>query len=167
MLASKAWKEPGAPASSAWAYGMFVRANSIVLVGGGVLLTMVMGIAFELYIVGVIGIGAAVIATLVACVPMVVASIAVSVVYGQCGSRVFLRMQTSDAMLVDDDDHWKLGIFSLGARRCEPVRARAIRRGLDHQLRPPWSMGDFWRSRCACRRFCRSIDSDGGLGVSL
>lgn len=111
MFASKAWKEPGAPASSAWAYGMFVRANSIVLVGGGVLLTMVMGIAFELYIVGVIGIGAAVIATLVACVPMVVASIAVSVVYGQCGSRVFLRMQTSDAMLVDDDDHWKLGIF--------------------------------------------------------
>ena len=61
------------------AYGMFVRANSIVLVGGGVLLTMVMGIAFELYIVGVIGIGAAVIATLVACVPMVVASI--------CGKR--------------------------------------------------------------------------------
>ena len=111
MFASKAWKEPGAPASSAWAYGMFVRANSIVLVGGGVLLTMVMGIAFELYIVGVIGIGTAVIATLVACVPMVVASIAVSVVYGQCGSRVFLRMQTSDAMLVDDDDHWKLGIF--------------------------------------------------------
>lgn len=111
MFASKAWKEPGAPASSAWAYGMFVRANSIVLVGGGVLLTMVMGIAFELYIVGVIGIGVAVIATLLACAPMVVASIAVSVVYGQCGSRVFLRMQTSDAMLVDDDDHWKLGIF--------------------------------------------------------
>ena len=111
MFVSKAWKEPGAPASSAWAYGMFVRANSFVLVGGGVLLTMAMGIAFELYIVGVIGIGAAVIATLVACVPMVVASIAVSVVYGQCGSRVFLRMQTSDAMLVDDDDHWKLGIF--------------------------------------------------------
>ena len=111
MLVSKAWKEPGAPASSAWAYGMFVRANSIVLVGSGVLLTMAMGIAFELYVVGVIEIGAAVIVTLVACIPMVVASIAVSVVYGQCGSRVFLRMQTSDAMLVDDDDHWKLGIF--------------------------------------------------------
>lgn len=111
MLASKNWKEPGSPASSAWAYGMFVRANSIVLVGGGVLLTMVMGIAFELNIVGVIRIGAAVIATLVACVPMVVASIAVSVVYGQCGSRVFLRVQASDVMLVDDDAHWKLGIF--------------------------------------------------------
>ena len=110
-LVSKKWQEPGAPASSAWAYGMFVRANTIMLVGCGAIIVAAMGISFELYIVGAIGIDLAIFAMLASCVPLVVASVLVSAAYGQSGSRVFRRMQASDDMLVDDDEHWKLGIF--------------------------------------------------------
>ena len=111
MLVSKKWKEPGSPASSAWAYGMFARANTIVIVGCGGLVVAAVGIALELYIAGAIGIDAALFAMLASCVPLVVASIVVSVVYGQSGSRVFRRMQANEEMLVDDDEHWKLGVF--------------------------------------------------------
>lgn len=111
MLISKKWKEPGSPASSAWAYDMFVRANTMVIVGGGMIIVAAMGVGLELFIVGAVSIDVAVVAMLISTVPLVVASIAVSVVYGQCGSRVFRRMQTSETMLVDDDAHWKLGIF--------------------------------------------------------
>ena len=44
-------------------------------------------------------------------VPVVVGSIVLGVVYGQAGSRVFRRMQGSERLLADDDEHWKLGIF--------------------------------------------------------
>ena len=45
------------------------------------------------------------------CIPIVVGSIALSVVYGQAGSRVFKRMQGDVPLLADDDEHWKLGLF--------------------------------------------------------
>ena len=44
-------------------------------------------------------------------VPVVLGSIALSVVYGQAGARVFMRMQGGSELLMDDDEHWKLGIF--------------------------------------------------------
>ena len=42
---------------------------------------------------------------------ILVATLAVSVVYGQNGSRLIARMEASDAMARDDDRFWKLGIL--------------------------------------------------------
>ncbi len=42
---------------------------------------------------------------------MVVVSILVSVVYGQSGSRLFVRMGAADEMPADNDRFWKLGVF--------------------------------------------------------
>ena len=111
ILKSKKWAEPGAPATSALAYGLFARAQSIFLVVAGVLLTACIGLTFELSALNVISLGQAAVAIMVAVVPIVVGSIVLSVVYGQAGSRVFRRMQGSERLLADDDEHWKLGIF--------------------------------------------------------
>ena len=48
ILKSKKWAEPGAPATSALAYGLFARAQSIFLVATGVLLTACIGLTFQL-----------------------------------------------------------------------------------------------------------------------
>ena len=111
ILKSKKWAEPGAPATSALAYGLFARAQSIFLVATGVLLTACIGLTFQLSALSVISLGQAAVAVMVAIVPIVVGSIALSVVYGQAGSRVFRSMQGSERLLADDDEHWKLGIF--------------------------------------------------------
>ena len=42
---------------------------------------------------------------------VIIGSIAISLVYGQAGSRLFRRMQGDDYLPDDDDEHWKLGIF--------------------------------------------------------
>lgn len=111
ILRSKKWAEPGAPATSALAYGLFARAQSIFLVATGVLIVACLGLAFELSSLGVITLGQAAIILLVAIIPTVVGSVVLSVVYGQAGSRVFKRMAGSEQLLADDDEHWKLGVF--------------------------------------------------------
>ncbi len=112
ILKSKKWAEPGAPATSALAYGLFARAQSIFLVATGVLLSACIGLTFQLSSLGMMTLGqAGFVMVAVGAVPVVVGSIVLGVVYGQAGSRVFRRMQGSDRLLADDDEHWKLGIF--------------------------------------------------------
>jgi len=41
----------------------------------------------------------------------VLGAVAIAVVYGQGGSRVFARMQSSGTLTADEDEHWKLGVF--------------------------------------------------------
>lgn len=107
---SKKWAEPGAPATSALAYGLFARAQSIYLVIGGLVMAVAM-IAMPLSFMEVIDLGQAGVFVVVAALVLCVGGMAVSVVYGQAGSRVFKRMQTSDRLLVDDDRYWKFGVF--------------------------------------------------------
>lgn len=107
---SKKWAEPGAPATSALAYGMFARAQSIYLLAGGVAIAVAM-IAMPLSFMSMITLGQAVVIVMVAALVLCAGGMAVSLVYGQAGSRVFKRMQTSDQLLVDDDEHWKFGVF--------------------------------------------------------
>ena len=107
---SKKWAEPGAPATSALAYGLFARAQSIFLVAGGVVIDLAM-VAMPLSFMDVLSIGQAGVFVAVAAIVLCVGGMAVSAVYGQAGSRVFKRMQTSDELLVDDDRYWKLGVF--------------------------------------------------------
>lgn len=107
---SKKWAEPGAPATSALAYGLFARAQSIFLVAGGVVIDLVM-IAMPLSFMDVISLGQAGVFVAIAAMVLCVGGMAIGVVYGQAGSRVFKRMQTSDQLLVDNDQYWKFGVF--------------------------------------------------------
>ncbi len=110
IMRSKKWCEPGAPATSALAYGMFARAQSVYLLVGGLAISAAM-LAMPLSFMNLITLGQAAVLVMAASLVLCVGAIAVSVVYGQAGSRVFRRMQGADALLADDDEHWKLGVF--------------------------------------------------------
>ena len=110
ILRSKRPSNPSAPATSALAYGMFARAQSILLVAGGLALSA-LGPVMELSFIGVIGLEQAGVFVVALALVIVVGSIVVSLVYGQGGSRVFSRMAASERLLADDDEHWKLGVF--------------------------------------------------------
>ena len=107
---SKKWTDPGAPATSALAYGMFARAQSIFLVVSGLLLCGMM-VLIPLSFVNAVSLEQAAVGIVVVAIIVTVGAVAVSVVYGQAGSRVFARMQDGDGMVADEDEHWKLGIF--------------------------------------------------------
>lgn len=98
------------PALSAWAYGSFARAQSILLVTIGTLLSF-LGPMIELTFIGAIRIQDMLAPVLILVMIIMIASIAVSVVYGQNGSRLLARMKDPTTMTKDDDRYWKLGIF--------------------------------------------------------
>lgn len=108
---SKKWMDPGSPATSAYAYGLFARAQSIMLLVGGLLLCVALGGTMVAAFLGAIDLGAAAAIIMVAALVMVAGAVVISIVYGQAGSRVFARMEDKDQLLFDDDEHWKLGIF--------------------------------------------------------
>lgn len=110
ILRSKRPSNPSAPATSALAYGMFARAQSILLVAGGLALSL-LGPVMELSFIGVIGLEQAGVFVVALALVIVVGSIVISLVYGQGGSRVFSRMAAFERLLADDDEHWKLGVF--------------------------------------------------------
>ena len=111
ILRSKRPTDPGAPATSSLAYGMFARAQSVYLLVVGVVVSGGIGILFLLSSAGFIGLGQAGVVIMILCIPVVVGAIALSVVYGQAGSRMFKRMQDEETLLADEDEHWKLGVF--------------------------------------------------------
>lgn len=111
ILRSKRHADPNAPATSALAYGLFARAESAFLLVAGILISAGIGVVFLLSSAGFMELGQAAALIIILCIPIVIGSIALSVIYGQAGSRVFKRMQASDELLADDDEHWKLGIF--------------------------------------------------------
>lgn len=125
ILRSKKWSEPGAPATSAYAYGLFARANTAFLLVIGLVLAAGVGILFELSSVGVLELAQAGFILVALAIVAIVGAIALGVVYGQSGSRVFQRMEGSDVLLADDDAHWKFGVFywnSDDASICVPKR---------------------------------------------
>ena len=116
MVRSKRPTDPGAPVTSALAYGMFARAQSIFLLVTGLLLSAGIGVGFMLSSVGVFGLGEMALVIVLLSMLIVIGAIAISVVYGQAGSRLFSRMEAAGgegqlAMPADDDEHWKLGVF--------------------------------------------------------
>ncbi len=110
IIRSKKGSDPSMPAASAWAYGMFARAQSILLVALGLMFSL-MGPLMELAFIGVLSLDQVLVPVMAMAAVAVVASIAISVIYGQNGSRLIARMGESDAMPRDDDRFWKLGIF--------------------------------------------------------
>ncbi|MCL2530511.1 MAG: DUF5808 domain-containing protein [Coriobacteriia bacterium] len=107
---SKWLSDPGAPAASALAYGMFAHAQSIYLVAGGLMLVATM-VMMPLTFMGVMTMMQAAVFLTLAAVILAIGAVIIGVVYGQGGARVFKRMQESSVLLADDDTHWKLGVF--------------------------------------------------------
>lgn len=110
ILRSKRLSEPGAPATSALAYGMFARAQSIYLLAMGLVICIAL-ILMPLSFAGLVTLMQSAVVIMVVCIFIVVGGIAISVVYGQGGARLFARMGESEEILADDDEHWKFGVF--------------------------------------------------------
>lgn len=109
-LRSKPGITPEHPASSSWAYGLFLRAQTVTLLACGLLLTAVIGILMELSFIGMASLQIVLIAVLALTVLMLVATVGVNLAFGQSGSKVF-RMEESDNLLRNDDACWKLGMI--------------------------------------------------------
>lgn len=110
ILRSKKGVDAARPAASAWAYGAFARAQSMLLVGLGTMLSF-LGPVIALSFMGVITMPQALLPILVMLAIVLVAVMAVTVIYGQNGARLLRRMEEPTSMPVDDDRYWKLGIF--------------------------------------------------------
>lgn len=114
IMRSKRPTDPSAPVTSALAYGMFARAQSIFLMLTGLLLTAAINICFLLSAAGVMPLETMGMLIMVLALIIVAAAIGISVLYGQAGSKLHARMQgaAADAPLAfDDDEHWILGII--------------------------------------------------------
>lgn len=111
ILRSKRPGDPAAPATSALAYGLFARAQSVFLLVMGMLVSGGIGLLMLLSSAGLIGLGQAGLISMLFCIPLVIGGVVLSVVYGQAGSRVFRRMRDGGELLSDDDEHWKLGVL--------------------------------------------------------
>lgn len=107
---SKKFSDPSTPALSAWAYGRFARAQSVMMAASGVLLGFV-GLSMALSFIGIISIAMAGVWCTVCVFIVAAGSIFVSLIYGQNGSRLMANVSASDALLRDNDRYWKLGIF--------------------------------------------------------
>ncbi len=111
IIHSKRPVDPEAPATSALAYGQFARAQSIVMLVGGLLLSCVIGVAFFLSSLGSISLGTAGLVVTIAALIFVIPEIWVSLHYGQAGGRLASELRSSDGIARDDDRYWVLGIF--------------------------------------------------------
>lgn len=111
ILRSKRAVDSQRPVTSALAYGLFARAQSIFLLVTGLLVSGLIGITFMLSALGWMSLGMAAVCIVVVVLILVVGSVALSVVYGQSGSRILRRLEDSTEMPSDNDAYWKLGIF--------------------------------------------------------
>ncbi len=108
---SKKQVDPAAPAASALAYGLYARAWSLYDLICGSVMVAVVGALFLLASMELIPLIVVAAVTMMLAVAAVASALVLSVVYGQAGSRVFERMEATDAMPEDDDVHWKAGLF--------------------------------------------------------
>ena len=110
-IRSKKDIDPARPAISAYAYGAFARAECILLLVGGSVLTVVLGIVMILMMTEALPLFVTMALIFAATVIFVGATIAVSIVYGQSGSRLIKRLEENGDIIADNDEHWKAGIF--------------------------------------------------------
>lgn len=110
-IRSKKDIDPARPAISAYAYGAFARAECILLLVSGSVLTAVLGIVMILMMTETLSMLVTMVLIIVATLVFVGAMIAFSVVYGQSGSRLVKRLEENGGIIADNDEHWKAGIF--------------------------------------------------------
>ena len=112
-IRSKKDIDPARPAISAYAYGAFARAECILLLVGGSVLTVVLGIVMILMMTEVLSLFVTMALIFAATVIFVGATIAVSIVYGQSGSRLIKRLEENGDIIADNDEHWNKDDASL------------------------------------------------------
>lgn len=110
-IRSKKDVDPARPAISTYAYGAFARAECILLLVGGSVLTAVLGIVMILMMAEILSMLVTIALIIVATLILVGATIAISVVYGQSGSRLVKRLEENGDIITDNDEHWKAGVF--------------------------------------------------------
>lgn len=110
-IRSKKDVDPARPAISAYAYGAFARAECILLLVSGSVLTAVLGIVMILMMTETLSMLVTMVLIIVATLVFVGAMIAFSVVYGQSGSRLVKRLEENGDIIADNDERWKAGIF--------------------------------------------------------
>lgn len=110
ILRSRRPASPEHPVASAIAYGAFARAQSTALLVTGLVITMSIAI-MPLAFAGVISSDQSIAALVVIIIGAILPNLAVSLVYGQAGSRLLRRMTASNALDYDDDERWHLGLF--------------------------------------------------------
>ena len=110
-IRSKKDIDPARPAISAYAYGAFARAECILLLVGGSVLTAVLGIVMILMMAEILSMLVTIALIIVATLILVGATIAIPIVYGQSGSRLVKRLEENGDIIADNDEHWKEGIF--------------------------------------------------------
>lgn len=110
-IRSKKDVDPARPAISAYAYGAFARAECILLLVGGSVLTAVLGIVMILMMTEFLSMLVTMVLIIVATLVFVGATIAFSIVYGQSGSRLVKRLEENGDIIADNEEHWKAGIF--------------------------------------------------------
>lgn len=110
-IRSKKDIDPARPAISAYAYGAFARAECILLLVGGSVLTAVLGIVMILMMAEILSMLVTIALIIVATLILVGATIAIPIVYGQSGSRLVKRLEENGDIIADNDEHWKAGIF--------------------------------------------------------
>lgn len=111
VLRAKKDVDPSRPAVSAYAYGAFARAQSLLLVVGGALYTAILGFTALLFFMDLMDPGVELAIIVGSTLVLLAASVAVSLAYGQSGSRLVKRLSEQDGMPADDDALWKLGVF--------------------------------------------------------
>ena len=111
ILNSKRPVDPAAPATSALAYGQFARAQSLVLLVGGLALNAGTAAAFLLSWLGIVTLGAAGTLVIGMATVFVAAEVWISVRLGQSGGRVASELRATDGVGRDDDRLYKLGVF--------------------------------------------------------
>lgn len=110
ILRSRRPASPEHPVASAIAYGAFARAQSAALLVTGLVITMSIAI-MPLAFAGVVSPDQSVVALVVIIIGAILPNLAVSLVYGQAGSRLLRRMTASNELSFDDDERWRLGLF--------------------------------------------------------
>ena len=110
IVHSKKAVDPAAPASSAYAYGLFAHAQSVFLVVFGMLIDAVM-VCLPLSFANVLTMSQAAAVVMIVSLACVGAALVLSIKYGQAGSRVAGQVEGDTRLADDDDGYWKLGVF--------------------------------------------------------
>lgn len=110
ILRSRRPSSPEHPVASAIAYGMFARAQSAALLVTGLVITASIAL-MPLAFAGVVTSEQSIVALVVVIIGAIIPNLAVSLYYGQAGSRLLRRMTASNSLDFDDDERWKLGVF--------------------------------------------------------